>query len=76
MDEAMDRKVLSEILREVELDPAVLEKIGFAGRAFHIFRAFDVVPFGNCEFEDYFLPCVPGGKPLRLWQRNRGRRRL
>lgn len=59
MNEATDRKVLSEILREVELDPAVLEKIGFAGRAFHIFRAFDVVPFGNCEFEDYFcLACL------------------
>ena len=37
MDEATDKKVLSEILREVELDPAVLEKIGFAGRAFDIF---------------------------------------
>ena len=36
-NETMDRKVLSEILREVELDPAVLEKIGFAGRAFDIF---------------------------------------
>ena len=59
MNKPTDKKVLSEILQEVELDPAVLEKIGFAGRAFHIFRAFDVVPFGDCEFEDYFcLACL------------------
>ena len=58
-NEPTHRNVLSEILREVELDPAVLEKIGFAGRAFYVFRSFDVVPFGDCEYEDYFcLACL------------------
>ena len=58
-NEAVEKKILAELLREMEPDPAVLEKIGFAGRAFHIFRAFDVVPFGNSEYEDFFcLACL------------------
>jgi hypothetical protein len=57
--ETAEKKVLSELLRELELDPSILEKIGFAVRAFHVFRTFDVVPFGDCEFEDFFcLACL------------------
>ena len=59
MDDMVEKKVLSGLLEEMELDTGVLEKIGFASRAFHTFRSFDVVPFGDCEFEDYFcLACL------------------
>ena len=55
----VEKKLLSELLEEMELDPNMLEKIGFASRAFYVFRTFDVVPFGDCEFEDYFcLACL------------------
>lgn len=59
MEETMEKKVLPELLREIELEPAVLEKIGFASRAFDIFRAFDVIPFGKSKYEDFFcLACL------------------
>lgn len=58
MEETMEKKVLPELLREIELEPAVLEKIGFAGRAFDIFRAFDVIPFGKSKYEDFFASLV------------------
>ncbi len=59
MSETVEKKLLSELLEETKLDADVLEKIGFASRAFYVFRSFDVVPFGNCEFEDYFcLACL------------------
>ena len=59
MSETVEKKLLSELLEETELNADVLEKIGFAGRAFYVFRSFDVVPFGDCEYEDYFcLACL------------------
>ena len=54
MDGMVEKKVLSGLLEETELDTGVLEKIGFASRAFDIFRVFNVVLFGKSEYEDYF----------------------
>ena len=36
MGEAVEKKLLSELLEETELNADVLEKIGFAGRAFYV----------------------------------------
>ena len=59
MSETVEKKLLSGLLEETKLDADVLEKIGFASRAFYVLRSFDVVPFGDCEYEDYFcLACL------------------
>ncbi len=43
----------------MEFETNVLEKIGFAGRPFDIFRAFNVVPFVKSEYEDFYcLACL------------------
>lgn len=50
---------LSQELEKIDFSSVILEKIGVACRAFHVFRSFNVVPFGNSEYEDFFcLACL------------------